>query len=114
MTQVRAILDCLSSKHLEAGLAGGGLRAKAEAHSLSALFNSALRATFRSDRHLDRRDDILEGSRSVLDAHAFPMIRWGMKLLPGKLQDFPHEQTLHDRLAADTAVQMVLDGEVGV
>ena len=64
------------------------------------------------DRHLDGRDWILDG-RSVIDAYAFPMIRWGSKLLPGGLQDFPEVQALHDRLAADPAVQTVLAREAG-
>lgn len=41
------------------------------------------------------------------------MIRWGAKLLPGGLQDFPDLQALHDRVAADPAVQRVLAREAG-
>lgn len=63
------------------------------------------------NRHLDGRDYILEDGRSVIDAYAFPMIRWGAKLLPGGLQDFPAVQALHDRIAADPAVQKVLTRE---
>ena len=33
------------------------------------------------DRHLD--------GRSVIDAYAFPMIRWAIKLLPGGLEAYP-------------------------
>ena len=64
------------------------------------------------DAHLKGREWILEG-RSVIDAFAFPMIRWGMKVLPGGIADFPHVQALHDRLAADPAVQRVLAREAG-
>jgi len=64
-------------------------------------------------RHLDGRDYILDGGRSVIDAYAFPMIRWGAKLLPGGLQEFSGVQALHDRIAADPAVQKVLAREAG-
>lgn len=65
------------------------------------------------DRHLAGRDWILDGGRSVVDAYAFPMIRWATKLLPGGLADYPHVQALHDRIAADASVQKVLAREAG-
>lgn len=61
--------------------------------------------------HLEGRDWILAGGRSVIDAYAFPMIRWGKAKLPGGLQDYPQIAALHDRLAADPAVQKVLADE---
>lgn len=64
--------------------------------------------------HLEGRDWVLggeRGTRSVIDAYAFPMIRWGVKMLPGGIADFPNVQALHDRLAADEAVQRVLARE---
>ena len=63
------------------------------------------------DRHLDGRAHILNGGRSVIDAYAFPMMRWARKLLPGGLDAFPNVQALHDRLAGDPAVQKVLARE---
>lgn len=66
--------------------------------------------------HLEGRDYILgegRGARSVIDAYAFPMMRWGIKMLPGGLADFPHVQALHDRLADDEAVKRVLAREAG-
>jgi glutathione S-transferase len=65
------------------------------------------------DRHLEGRNYILDGGRSVIDAYSFPMIRWAIKLLPGGLTDYPNVQALHDRIAADPAVQRVLAREVG-
>jgi glutathione S-transferase len=65
------------------------------------------------NRHLDGREYILDGGRSVIDLYSFPMIRWATKLLPGGLQDYPNVQALHDRLAADPAVQKVLQREAG-
>lgn len=148
LTQAGAILDCLASKHPEAGLAGGdGTRAKAEAQRWSAFFASDVHASFWPifmphrhttdegdaarqavveagqklvarqfgilNRHLEGRDHILDGGRSVIDAYSFPMIRWAMKLLPGGLTDYPNVQMLHDRIHADPAVQKVLAREAG-
>lgn len=61
---------------------------------------------------LDCKDWIL-GKRSVIDAYAFPMIRWAAKLLPEGTEPWPHVQALHDRLAADPAAQRVLARETG-
>lgn len=61
---------------------------------------------------LEGRDWIL-GKRSVIDAYACPMLRWAIKMLPEKLSDWPNVQALHDRLAADPAVQRVLAREQG-
>lgn len=63
------------------------------------------------NRHLDGREHILDGGRSVIDAYAFPMIRWAIKLLPGGLEGYPNVQALHDRLAEDLSVQQVLERE---
>lgn len=65
------------------------------------------------DRHLDGREYILDGGRSVIDAYSFPMIRWAIKLLPGGLEVYPNVQGLHDGLAADPGVQKVLAREAG-
>lgn len=61
--------------------------------------------------HLEGREWILD-SRSVIDAYAFPMIRWGIKLLDG-LKDYPNVLRLHEALKADPGVQKVLDREAG-
>jgi glutathione S-transferase len=65
------------------------------------------------NHHLKGREYILDGGRSVIDAYSFPMIRWARKLLPGDLTDYPNVQRLHDRIAADPAVQKVLAREAG-
>lgn len=64
------------------------------------------------NKHLEGREWILD-SRSVIDAYAFPMIRWGRSLLEGRLAEYPNVLALHDRLAADPAVKTVLDREAG-
>jgi glutathione S-transferase len=63
------------------------------------------------DRHLNGREYILDDGRSIIDAYAFPMIRWAKKLLPSGLTNYPNVQALHDRIAADPAVQKVLARE---
>ena len=65
------------------------------------------------ESHLDGREYILDGGRSLVVAYSFPMIRWAIKLLPGGLEAYPNVQALHDRLAADPAVQKVLAREMG-
>ncbi len=65
------------------------------------------------DAHLAGREWILNGGPSVADAYAFPMIRWGKAKLKEGFADFPNLQALHDRLAADPAVQRVLERESG-
>lgn len=64
--------------------------------------------------HLEGRDWVLgegRGARSVIDAYAFPMIRWAVRVLPDGIAAYPNVQALHDRLAADPAVQNVLAAE---
>lgn len=65
------------------------------------------------DSHLDGRDYILDGGRSIIDAYSFPMMRWAIKLLPEGLKDYPNVQALHDRIDADPAVRRVLEREAG-
>ncbi len=65
------------------------------------------------DRHLEGWAHMLDGGRSVIDAYAFPMIRWAIRLLPGGLEGYRNVQALHDGLAADPGVQKVLAREAG-
>lgn len=65
------------------------------------------------DAHLAGREWILGSARSVIDAYAFPMIRWAIKMVPGGLDDHPNVQALHDRLATDPAVRKILARESG-
>lgn len=65
------------------------------------------------DEHMAGREWMLDGGKSVVDAYAFPMIRWAIGVVPGGIADFPNVQALHDRIAADPAVQKVLAEEGG-
>lgn len=62
------------------------------------------------DEQLNGREWVL-GKRSVIDAYAFPMLRWAADLLPEGLGTWPNVMALHDRMAADPAVQRVLARE---
>ena len=66
------------------------------------------------NEHMEGRDWVLgegRGKRSVIDAYAFPMIRWAVQVLPDGIKDYPNLQALLDRVADDPAVQRVLAAE---
>ena len=63
------------------------------------------------DEHLADRPFILGERRTVIDAYAFPMIRWAILKLPEKLARHPHVQAQHDRVTEDAAVRKVLADE---
>ena len=66
------------------------------------------------NEHMEGRDWVLgdgRGTRSVIDAYAFPMIRWAVQVLPDGIKDYPNVQALLDRVADDPAVQRVLAAE---
>jgi glutathione S-transferase len=63
------------------------------------------------ENHLNSKDHILGSKRTILDAYAFPMLRWGNKMLPDGLNCYPNLRRFHDTLAADPAVQKVLKDE---
>jgi hypothetical protein len=71
---------------------------------------AAGRARGARGRYAGRRDQG-RGGRSVIDAYAFRMMRWASKLLSSGQAAFPNVRALHDRLAADPAVQKVLARE---
>lgn len=63
------------------------------------------------DAHLADRNFILGDRRSVIDAYAFPMLRWTLSVFPDGLGRLPHLEPLHNRLQADAAVAKVLERE---
>ncbi len=63
------------------------------------------------ERHLQGRIYIVGDSPTIVDAYAFPMLRWAQVKLPEKLENTPNLQRLHDALAADAAVQKVMNAE---
>lgn len=63
------------------------------------------------DAHLQGRNYIVGDSATIVDAYAFPMLRWAQDKLPEQLNDTPNLQRLHDVLAVDEAIQRVLKDE---
>ena len=61
--------------------------------------------------HLADRAFILGERRSIIDAYAFPMLRWAIAKLPEGLRDAPRVAGLHDPLAADADVRKALAEE---
>jgi glutathione S-transferase len=89
-------------------------RSQAARHAVVEAGHGLVAKQFRLlDRHLDGREHILDDGRSVVDAYAFPMIRWASRVLPGGLSGYPNVQALHDRTAADPSVRKVLAREAG-
>jgi len=66
------------------------------------------------ETHLAAREFLVGDKRSILDAYAFPMVRWGSSTLPGGLSDFPNIHAHHERTAADSVVQSVLASEARI
>lgn len=83
--------------------------------SLSAVRAAALALVHKRfgllEDHLAGREFFAGDKRSILDAYAFPMVRWGAATLADGLSDFPNIHAHHERTAADSAVQRVLASE---
>ena len=63
------------------------------------------------DAHMAGRRHIVGDRWSIVDAYAFPMLRWASSILPDGLSSHPNAQGLLNRLQADAAVQRVLRAE---
>jgi glutathione S-transferase len=63
------------------------------------------------EAHFQGRVYIVGDKRSILDAYAFPMVRWGAAKFPKGLSKYPNIRAHHDRIAADPDVQRVLAAE---
>ncbi len=63
------------------------------------------------EAHLEGRAFFVGDARSILDAYAFPMVRWGQATLPGGLEDFPAIRAHHEALAHDEGVRRALAAE---
>jgi glutathione S-transferase len=63
------------------------------------------------ESHLEGRAFFLGDARSILDAYAFPMVRWGAATLSGGLADFPAVRVHHERIARDEGVRRALAAE---
>jgi len=63
------------------------------------------------EAHLKERAFFLGDARSILDAYAFPMARWGAATLPEGLADFPAIRAHHEKIARDEGVRRALAAE---
>jgi len=63
------------------------------------------------EAHLQGRTFFLGDVRSILDAYAFPMERWGAATLSGGLADFPAIRAHHESMARDEGVRRALAAE---
>ena len=63
------------------------------------------------DDHLEGRQWFVAGKRTVIDAYAFPMVRWATSLLPEKLSEHPNVSAFFERMRQDAAVMRVMKDE---
>lgn len=63
------------------------------------------------DMHLENNQFVLPGRRTLLDAYAFPMLRWATSQLPERLTHFKHVEALYRCVEDDPLVQKVLTEE---
>jgi glutathione S-transferase len=63
------------------------------------------------EAHLAGREFFVGDKRSILDAYAFPMVRWAEATLADGLSAFPNIRAHHQRTVIDSAVQRVLASE---
>lgn len=63
------------------------------------------------DTHLEKNQFVLSGRRTLLDAYAFPMLRWATVLLPERLTYFKHIEALQRCIEDDPLVKKVLKEE---
>jgi len=63
------------------------------------------------EAHLAGREFFVGDKRSILDAYAFPMVRWADATLADGLSAFPNIRAHHQRTVIDSAVQRVLASE---
>ncbi|MEP1231432.1 MAG: glutathione binding-like protein [Litorimonas sp.] len=65
----------------------------------------------RLENQLEGREYIVGNRKTVVDAYAFPMLRWSIEKLSNGLDDYPNVMGLHNRIQADPAVQDVMKEE---
>ncbi|WP_080484053.1 glutathione S-transferase family protein [Burkholderia cenocepacia] len=61
--------------------------------------------------HLSRSEFMLASRQTLLDAYAFPMLRWAASQLPERLYRFPYVDALRRNVASNPLVQKVLAEE---
>ncbi|WP_088891373.1 glutathione S-transferase family protein [Leptolyngbya ohadii] len=59
------------------------------------------------DAHLEGKDHLVGDRRTIADAYAFAMIRWG-NLLPNRLTEYPNLARFYETMRQDEAVQRAM------
>lgn len=60
------------------------------------------------DRHMDGKEWVTGGKRSLLDAYLYVFCTWAQFVKPKSLKDYPNLAAFHARLSQDEAVQTAL------
>ena len=63
------------------------------------------------DRHMDSRDHVIAGRRTVIDAYLFTFSSWAARGFPNRLGDFPHLKRFVGDLLEDPGVARALTNE---
>ncbi|MDE0004111.1 MAG: glutathione S-transferase N-terminal domain-containing protein [Rhodospirillaceae bacterium] len=77
----------------------------------AAAFTNLQRLYGIADRHMDGRDHVIAGRRTVIDAYLFTFSSWAARGFPNRLGDFPHLKRFVGNMLADPGVARVLADE---
>ena len=64
-----------------------------------------------ADRHMNGRDHVISGRRTVIDAYLFTFSSWAARAFPNRLGDFPHLKRFVANLLEDPGVARALADE---
>ena len=64
-----------------------------------------------ADRHMNGRDHVIAGRRTVIDAYLFTFSSWAARAFPNRLGDFPHLNRFVANLLEDPGVARALADE---
>ena len=64
-----------------------------------------------ADRHMNGRDHVIAGRRTVIDAYLFTFSSWAARAFPNRLGDFPHLMRFVANLLEDPGVAKALADE---
>ena len=64
-----------------------------------------------ADRHMNDRDHVIAGRRTVIDAYLFTFSSWAARAFPNRLGDFPHLKRFVANLLEDPGVARALADE---
>jgi len=77
----------------------------------AAAFTNLQRLYGIADRHMDGRDHVIAGRRTVIDAYLFTFSTWAARGFPNRLGDFPHLKRFVGNMLEDPGVVRVLADE---